>query len=326
MASVRTAAPSLGRALPASWYDWLVVLTTAWLVGGAFLDNWAHAHVATLESFFTPWHAVLYSGFAAAAIVIVGRWLRERSVPEGYRLSLIGCGLFAVGGVLDMLWHTVFGIERSIAALLSPSHLLLIAATGLLVTGPLRAVQPAPGRRAPWVAVAGAVVVFCYLGVVTQFAQPYLERVAASPSRGAIPYDEAVRLGLFGVMLQSALLVALVLKLRERFELPFGSLTLIVGVQGLVIGASNDLDFMVLVAVLGGLAGDLWLWLLRDRPLAIAFAVPATLYALYVVSLLIVYGTWWEVHAVTGIVVAAGLTGWLVAWLLRRPAPAPATA
>jgi len=170
------------------------------------------------------------------------------------------------------------------------------------------------------VAVLGAAVVFCYLGVTTEFAQPYLDRVAASIYRGDMPYNQAIQIGLFGVMLQSALLVALVLKLRERFELPFGSLTVIVGLQAfMVVTAARATDFMVPVAVLGGLAGDLWLLVLRQRPSAFAFAFPATLYAIYVVSLLLVYGTWWEVHAVTGIVVAAGLTGWLVSFVMRRP-------
>jgi hypothetical protein len=32
-----------------------------------FLDAWAHNNLAQLETFFTPWHAVLYSGFVALA-------------------------------------------------------------------------------------------------------------------------------------------------------------------------------------------------------------------------------------------------------------------
>jgi hypothetical protein len=326
MATIRAAAPPLSRALPDSWYDWAVVAATAWVVGGGFLDAWAHGHVRLLDTFFTPWHGVLYSGFGACAALIVGRWLLTRSVPEGYGLSLAGCALFAVGGVLDLLWHTIFGIERQIAAVLSPSHLLLIVAMGLIVTGPLRAARPGSGRRAPLVAVASAAVVLCYFGLTTQVAQPYVQRFAASPARALMPYDQAVELGLFGVMLQSALLVALVVELRRRFELPFGSLTLIVGLQGLLIGAATDIDFMVLVAVLGGLAGDVWLLLLRDRPALFAIALPATLYAFYLVALQVVYGTWWEVHALTGTVVVAGLTGWLVSFLRRRPQPAPAAA
>jgi hypothetical protein len=136
-----------------------------------------------------------------------------------------------------------------------------------------------------------------------------------------------IQIGLFGVMLQSALLVGLLLKLCERFELPFGSVTIIVGLEALlVVTAASTIDFMVLVAVLGCLAGDVWLLLLRNRPGAFAFAVPATLYGCYILSLKLVYGTWWEVHALTGIVVVAGLTGWLVSFLMRRPpAASPAT-
>jgi hypothetical protein len=326
MATARLAAPSLGRVLPDTWYDWLVVLSTGWLITGAYLDNWAHGHVLKLDTFFTPYHGVLYSGFALVGVVIVGRWVRERSLPEGYKLSLIGCGLFALAGIGDMLWHTIFGIERQLAAVLSPSHLGLIATMGLIVTGPLRAVQPVAGRRAPFVFVACGVVVLAYMDVATSFAQPFVQRMAALPTKGVIPYNEAVELGLFGVMLQSALLVGLVVKMRERFELPFGSLTLMVGIVGFALGAATNLDFMVLVAVVGGLAGDLWLLVLRDRPGVFGFAFPATLFALYVLSLQIVYGTWWEIHAITGIVAVAGLTGLLVTAVMRRPEAALATA
>ncbi len=70
-------------------------------MGGAFLDNWAHAHIATLDTFFTPWHGVLYSGYAACAAVLEVRWVREGSLPDGYGLSVAGCALFAVGA-----WRT----------------------------------------------------------------------------------------------------------------------------------------------------------------------------------------------------------------------------
>lgn len=323
MGTVGAAVPS--ARLPAVvWFDWLVLAVCSWLVAGGYLDAWAHRHVPTLDTFFTPWHGVLYAGYAACATVLGGRWLRTHTLPAGYELSLLGCGMFAVGGLSDLLWHTIFGIERNIAATLSPSHLLLIVATGLIVTGPLRAGRAAPGRQAPAIAVFGAALVFSYLGLVTQFAQPYLDRLAATPAvLIRMPYGPAVELGLFGVMLQTALLVGLVLKMRQRFELPFGSLTLIVGLNGFLLGAISNLDFMVLVAVLGGLAGDVWLWLLRDRTSVFAFAFPATLYASYFASLQLVYGGWWEVHTVTGTIVAAGLTGWLVSVLLGHPTPAP---
>jgi hypothetical protein len=38
-----------------------------------------------------------------------------------------------------MAWHLVFGIETDVAALLSPTHLLLATGAALIVAGPLRA-------------------------------------------------------------------------------------------------------------------------------------------------------------------------------------------
>jgi len=49
MGSVQAAVPSVRRALPAlAWFDWLVLAVCSWLVAGAYLDAWAHAHVPRL--------------------------------------------------------------------------------------------------------------------------------------------------------------------------------------------------------------------------------------------------------------------------------------
>jgi hypothetical protein len=57
----------LERPLANLGFEMSFTLLSAWLVGGLFLDGWAHFHVAALETFFTPWHAVFYSGFLALA-------------------------------------------------------------------------------------------------------------------------------------------------------------------------------------------------------------------------------------------------------------------
>lgn len=45
----------------------VTVLLGLWFTVGLFFDAWAHNNEAHLETFFTPWHAVYYSGFAATA-------------------------------------------------------------------------------------------------------------------------------------------------------------------------------------------------------------------------------------------------------------------
>src|SRR5438093_11942704 len=88
-------------------FDWLFILAGGWLLGGAYLDGWAHVHGKVDQSFFTPWHAVLYSGFAAVAGVLIfqsvtryrpGRPWRAAIAP-GYELSVLGALIFLAAGL-----------------------------------------------------------------------------------------------------------------------------------------------------------------------------------------------------------------------------------
>src|SRR5262245_11121971 len=128
-------------------FDWIVAGLSAWIIGGLYLDGWAHSHGKVDDVFFTPWHAILYSGVLVLFIFLFIHQVRNvlkgyplrRALPKGYLLSIIGLALFLLGGALDLLWHTLFGVEFDIAALLSPTHLLLATSGVLMVTGPIRA-------------------------------------------------------------------------------------------------------------------------------------------------------------------------------------------
>src|SRR5437763_502997 len=128
-------------------FDWIVSILCTILVRGIYLDGWAHAHGKVDGTFFTPWHAVLYSGFAIAGAFLVLSLLRNRmkgypwleALPPGYSISLLGVIIFAVGGVLELIWHVLFGIEMNVDALLSPTHLILTLGVVLMVTVRLRA-------------------------------------------------------------------------------------------------------------------------------------------------------------------------------------------
>jgi hypothetical protein len=45
-----------------------------------------------------------------------------RTLPPGYGLSFVGVLMFGAGGMSDVLWHRLFGVEQSLEALYSPSH------------------------------------------------------------------------------------------------------------------------------------------------------------------------------------------------------------
>ena len=185
--------PAKARAAP--WFDWLIGLLSCWLTGGLFLDGWAHNHFGSMETFFTPWHAVLYSGFAAIMTALAVAWLRglynrrplTSAVPKGYELSALGVLLFGIGGMLDLLWHVRFGIEAGTDALLSPTHLLLAASGILIITGPLRAAWRRREARLGWrtgaPAIAAATLTLAALGFFTQFAHPFVTAYASTGDR-----------------------------------------------------------------------------------------------------------------------------------------------
>jgi len=57
-------------AAPRSLYlDYAVGICSVWIAAGFFLDAWAHGHVP-IESFFTPYHALFYTGMLAITVAI----------------------------------------------------------------------------------------------------------------------------------------------------------------------------------------------------------------------------------------------------------------
>ncbi len=81
------------------------------------------------ETFFSPPHALVYSGVAISLIgtvlSFVG-WRNLQSFKEEYflalKIKLIGIFLLIAAGPFDFIWHSNFGLD----GLLSPPHLTLI--------------------------------------------------------------------------------------------------------------------------------------------------------------------------------------------------------
>lgn len=199
------ASPRLARSIAGSVaFDWAMAGLGGLLVCGLYLDIWAHKHGKVDQSFFTPWHAVLYSAFAVGggflALVLlrnVGRGYHwKRALPPGYMLSLLGVMIFSVGGLLDLLWHSVFGIEANIEALLSPTHLLLALGAILIVAGPLRSAwqRYEPATVHGWAAlgplVVAAALVVALLAAMTSFAHPFIDTFAGKTPDAANLSDE----------------------------------------------------------------------------------------------------------------------------------------
>jgi hypothetical protein len=314
-----------------------MAILSALFVGGLFLDGWAHTHGRVDQSFFTPWHAVFYAGYAMTASALVASLLRNHArgcpwqlaLPVGYGLSGLGALIFAAGGVTDLIWHTIFGIEAGVEALLSPTHLVLALGLGLIASGPVRATwrrsEPVLGWAAQGPMLLALTSTLSVLTFFTEYAHPLIY-VAAG--RGH-PHGGAEGLGVASVLLQTALLMAIVLLTVRIGPLPRGGLTLIVTLNAAAMGFLNFSGDYPLALVVGagvaGLLGDTLYARLHPSAAApsawrlFAFALPATFYLCYFLALMLTEGIAWSVHLWVGSIVLAGIAGWLLSYLLLPP-------
>jgi hypothetical protein len=348
MASVRTTTTGGATVVPgrprASWGDDLAAaLLGTWVVVGLFLDGWAHVNQPGLETFFSPWHGVFYLGFVVSTVVLarlVARHQRGRFdpalVPAGYGLGLVGVALFMAGGVADGTWHTLFGVETGVAALLSPSHLLLLAGGLLMVTSPVRSAWSAPDlpARAPALALLPAVWATALTTAVVLFFFQYLSAfVSRAPSMPDTDGPEGLLttiVGVASVLVTNLIVVAPVLLLARRWRLPFGAVTLLatLGAVGLTSLREFTLGWLVPAMLAGGLATDLLIARLGpgpDRPWAfrvVAAVAPLLLWGAWMAAYALAYGIGWPPELWTGVLGMASLTG-LGLSILVLPPPVP---
>jgi hypothetical protein len=300
---------------------------------GLYWDGWVHGY-GLPDSFWTIWHAAFYSGLAASALAVLapivlakphlGSW--RAAIPAGYEYAVAGVAVFAVGGVFDMLWHTLFGIEFATDALLSPSHLLLGTGAALIASGPFAASVHRPARRD----LAGNLPAVLSLGFLlgtftffTLYAGPYSGVLGAGPK----PNDATLVRTMLGVYLFSALITGIALVALRRGVLAPGALTVLLALNGVAMILMRghaplevQITFM-LVAIAAGAAGDLLVWRLRpspDRTLALrvfAFALPFAYWAIYLGVVVLRLGSAWTIHELTGIVVVSGIVGLLTSFV-----------
>ncbi|MGH6635365.1 MAG: TolB family protein [Gammaproteobacteria bacterium] len=168
--------------------DRVMALLCSWLVLGLYIDGWAHRHVK-IETFFTPWHLILYAGFVAVASYLLLTWHRNhvqgypwrRAMPPGYELSLLGLLIFVLSGCGDLIWHELFGFEHDLEALLSPTHLILALGGTLMIAGPFRSAWQRPDHPSArslatqWPMLVSLTLLLSILTFFTQFAHPFVE-------------------------------------------------------------------------------------------------------------------------------------------------------
>ena len=325
-------------------FEWLVVLSSLWILAGLFLDGWAHNNIPDLiNTFFTPWHAVLYSGYIVMAVILGVTYIRNvrkgynwsQSLPREYMLSLFGAVIFAVSGNLDFIWHSLFGFEAGVEALVSPSHLILAVGGVMMISGPLRAAWKQPysqGQRMSWRALLS---LFTVLGVFTFFTQfsnafshPHL-LVGEEPAGDTYLSDVTL---ISYVLIPTALLMGFVLMAVLRWKLTPGSLTILLAGNStlmfvMTLRYSGEQWPVLIAAVIGGMLADVLLVALKpsvERVKALrwfSFLVPALIFLLYFLALILTKGIWWNSNMWLGMIFFSGVLGLGLSWLAVPPLP-----
>jgi hypothetical protein len=308
--------------------DLIVAIAGLWPVTGLYLDGWAHTHVPQLETFFTPWHAVLYSGFVVLTCCLIPVDLvRQRGavrsrVPVGYGLGLIGALLFAAGGLADMIWHSLLGVEIDLEALLSPPHLLLLTAGTFMIATPLRAAGVRGDRPVTWrdrlPAILSAFSTTAVAAFFLEYLSPFIEVPAASED------DASQVLGAGMYLVTTVLLVVPVLYAWSRLgSVPPGLITAVGLAVAVPVGVFNDFEFLAgqLWAVAGAVVADVVVHVVGPRrprvvPLIAGVAIPALVWPLHMAALALTVGMAWTVELWGGVLVLCGLGGAVLGGLL----------
>ena len=308
----------------------------------AYLDGSAHVNFSeTIDSFFTPWHGILHSGLAAS-IAVLGtvyvtnlakgyNWLR--ALPPAYMRSILGAAIFFAAGIADLFWHEAFGFEADIEALVSPSHLSLAVCAVLMISSPLRMAwggTRSQDAKMPWTAVLSMFAVLGVFTFFTQFASAFAESdlLTSGISTGDTHLlDKAL---ISGVLIPSALWMVFILIAILRWKLPAGSLTLLIAGNSilmflLTILSSRENWQILIAALFGGVVAEVLLRVLqpsRERLNALrwfSFLVPALLFLLYYLSLILTNGIWWNSNMWLGMIFFSGVTGLGLSWLAVPP-------
>lgn len=310
--------------------EWAIAIFGSWMITGLYVDGWAH-QTDRPESFFTPWHALLYSGFTAAVIYFSADGLRQRfrgdvqarSGPDD-RLVAAGLVLFITGAVGDFVWHEIFGIEVDLEALLSPTHLALMFGGVLMVSGPLRSAWSRPDDASPpFVRFLPTVASVTIAVMAVSFFTMYLSAfrfggLFFDPGfQGELQQTHAIA----SVLTTNLLLVAAIVLVMKRWRPPLGTFMVVYGAVGtsMVLMDSFAWPQLIIVALAGGLAADVGA---RWGARAAAVAAPVVTWTTWFVSFALTGRLRASPEFVSGTIFLATISAWAFAEIALRQASA----
>ena len=311
--------------------DWGFAALSCIFVAAGYYDSWVNRNLPVKIWEDAPAQAAWFAITAFVAGAGLLAWRRDRRpqslIPDGYGLSIAGCATFLLGVLINGWWSNAFGVEFGVPALFRPPNILEIAGSVLIVTGPLRASASRGELMASPPAVVAAVMLLASVTFPTQFLHPYIDPYASSALAPPItPYDQfdykEEILGALSLLLQTAVVTGVVLWTLRQTRLPVGTITLMLGVSALLVAEQKGHLSFVVVAVIVGVLGDAALVVTRpraDRIISLrlfALLLGLLLSGVYLADVARDPGTWWPADMIYGTILACGLLGGLVSYVV----------
>lgn len=339
------------RPAPSALYDWSMAVASLWLSGGILIDAWYHFHT-TVETFFEPAHGLLFAGlfvsyaFTGVAVLYYRRrgYPMRLALPDGYSHTIAGLVVTLIGGVLDMIKHSLWGFEEGFNALVSPSHLIIGAGMFLIISGPILSAlrRSDPPRtlfgQLPMILAVASMMELIHWG--TQFIfLSYAELMNAPVAPASMPHDTLTLLsiqyykqglGVLAALVQGILIAGFSLYVVRRIRLARGGLAILLLVGNVFIAAAHanypgQFWAVVCASIVAGVAGEFFSVGPETVSVArwngFAFCVPAAYWAaLLGVLALTMGGLWWSPDIISGTVLFAGFAGLFTNVLSTRSA------
>ena len=337
--------PGVPRERPLSRNEeFLGMLFGLWALLGLFLDGWAHSHQKP-DSFFTPWHGVLYTGFISAGVwSVLVLWRRRaprtsilEAAPPGHLATLAGFGLFGVGAVGDLVWHELFGVEANVEALLSPTHLLLASGGAIALSAPLRTALRSPVTQRSWWEFLPALLSLTLLTSVAAFFLGYLSpfgtRAVSFPTASTHTHDFATlspslaaelreNWTLGSILVTSLILVIPVLVVHRQWRTPPGALVFLYTFLLLLQVGLGEFEQwpLISVGIVAGLVADACIRL-RSPAILLGAAVPFSAWSTYFLAVELQIGVGWSPELWAGSILLSSLVGGLLGYLTTNKPP-----
>ena len=301
----------------------LFIVAMLWFFIGAWIDSSAHTYLLDdIETFFTPWHAVLYSGYAFS--VLVAMYVKNKIKDYKFDVGVLGAVIFGIGGASDAVWHTLLGIETGVEPLVSPSHLMLFLGAFLMLDYVFTA---RPSKDSVDTASVVAVsTIYALVMFITQFLHPYLQYGVF------FTYDDAFAAG---TLFFQAMLASIVFVYAIRFKMTSSQMFLLYFLSFVYVSVHSslgDTGLMLLIIGIGSAYSfgvySVTNWYYKtdhDRKIQVSSAMVASLYGLFFVVYLLIlqaqnsYDITWRFYGLGGLVTTPLLFGYMVGNLGVNP-------